>query len=145
MPVQGAMPMPGMPLQGMPMQGPYYGMPNMPMGMHPMMLPQATARLPFVACEHFNADIGLAACREEQCAGDRECNLQRCSVQHLLLSVAVLWGRISGWIMNAHQRLGQPVDILAGRSTNCTPIPDEGQPDTRECYRPMKAAPGGRE
>ncbi|MBN9061884.1 MAG: hypothetical protein J0H41_05505 [Rhizobiales bacterium] len=29
------------------------------------MLPQATARLPFVACEHFNADIGLAACREE--------------------------------------------------------------------------------
>lgn len=29
------------------------------------MLPQATARLPFVACEHFGADVGLAACREE--------------------------------------------------------------------------------
>ncbi|WP_342362343.1 N-acyl amino acid synthase FeeM domain-containing protein [Terrarubrum flagellatum] len=28
-------------------------------------LPQATVRLPFLACEHFNADIGLAACREE--------------------------------------------------------------------------------
>lgn len=29
------------------------------------MLPQATARLPFLACEHFHADVGLAACREE--------------------------------------------------------------------------------